>query len=184
VFNANLVQGPDADSAPTFLGNGTNFNPGILFDGVDTGLATAVDGADFDFSQWSVFSVQQTTPGYNHCVWHYGVSGQNTLALFINAAPSGFNVTINISDGGVSSITNPRLDDNLPHIFGLTANNASTEIYLDSGVVSTSGGQSPLSGQGAFMIGLDADGAEAQDGDNHFYGGIGEILMFSKNFLT
>ena len=55
VFNANLVQGPDADSAPT-LGEGTlNFNPSLIFDGIDTGLATAVDGADFGFSEWSFF---------------------------------------------------------------------------------------------------------------------------------
>lgn len=178
IFNANLVQGPDTDSAPTFLNNGTNFNPGIMFDGIDTGLATAIDAADFDFSQWSIFSVQQTVPGYNHCVWHYGVDGKNTLALFIDNSPGGFN--FNVNNTGTATITNPRIDDNLPHIVGFTANGASTEIYLDANVISTSAGQSPMAGDGAFLIGLDADGAEAQDGDNHFYGGIGEVLMYSR----
>ena len=40
-------------------------------------------------------------------------------------------------------------------------------------------GKSSLPGNGAFGIGLDFDNAEAQDGDNHFKGGIGEVIMYS-----
>lgn len=74
VFTANLVQGPDPDSAPT-LGEGTmNFNPSLIFDGIDTGLATAIDGADFGFSESSVLSLQKAPKNDNG-----GTIAQHTL---------------------------------------------------------------------------------------------------------
>ncbi|WP_419211216.1 LamG-like jellyroll fold domain-containing protein [Maribacter sp. X9] len=181
IFRTDLIQNPDTGTlAPTLDSGVANFNPAIVFDGANTGLSTGVNGANFNFSEWTVFSVQQVEPAYNHAVWHYGVDAGNTLALFIDPSPNGFNIAVNNASATSENITSKALDDNIPHILGFAANNTSGEIYVDNDEVATTTGFSTLPGNGAIMIGLDADGAEAQDGNNHLKGNIGEILMYNQ----
>lgn len=88
-LNVNLIQNPsNATAAPTLAENSNNFNPTLAFDGASTGLASAVDAADFGFSEVTVFSVQQVASGaHSHCVWHYDDGGDNDLAVFIDGGP-------------------------------------------------------------------------------------------------
>ena len=180
-LNVNLIQSPSAGTvAPTLAENSNNFNPTLAFDGANTGLASAVDAANFDFSEMTVFSVQQLVPGaYSHCVWHYNNDGTNDLALFIDGGTENkFNITVN--NGALANLTTPVLNDNVPHLVGFTSNSSSAEIYVDAVDVLTTTGQSQLPANGALMIGLDADNAEAQDGGNHLKGNIGEVLMYRQ----
>lgn len=181
-LNVNLIRSPKSHTvAPTLANNSDNFNSIIAFDGVGTGLASAVNAADFDFSEMSVFSVQQVASGvYSHTVWHYNNDGYNDLAFFIDGSTTGneFNITVNYSSLG--NLTTPVLTDDIPHLVGFTSNASSAQIYVDAATVLNVGGRSQLAANGALMIGLDADGAEAQDGDNHLKGNIGEVIMFRK----
>ena len=180
-LNVNLIQNPSTGTvAPTLAENSNNFNPTLAFDGANTGLASAVDAANFDFSEMTVFSVQQLVPGaYSHCVWHYNNNGSNDLALFIDGGTDNkFNVTVN--NATLGNLTTPVLNDDISHLVGFTSNASSSEIYVDAANVLTTTGQSQLPANGALMIGLDADGAEAQDGGNHLKGNIGEVLMYRQ----
>ena len=187
-LNVNLIQNPDPGTvAPTLAENSNNFNSTLAFDGANTGLASAVDAADFGFSEVTVFSVQKVASGaHSHCVWHYDDKGVNNLAVFIDGRttdhPDRFNITVNKNSLG--DLTNPVLNDDTPHLLGFASNASSAEVYVDTGYVQTSEGQSPLPGSGAMMIGLDADEAEAQDGDNHLKGNVGEVIMFNKKLST
>ena len=181
IFNANLVQGPDTDSAPNLDANALNFNPGIVFDGIDNGLATAVDVADFNFSEVTVFSIQQViaeNTTTTNTVWHYGADGANDMAHF--AFPTGYGVHLSIDGPNTISAPNSVLDDDLPYLFGVTSNASTTELYVNDEVIATDIGMNTLPGNGAILIGLDADTAEAQDGDNHLEGVIGEVLIFDS----
>tara|TARA_R110002049_G_scaffold272291_1_gene449775 strand:- start:7112 stop:13801 length:6690 start_codon:yes stop_codon:yes gene_type:complete len=181
ILNANLVQGPDTDSAPTFLANSTNFNPGIIFDGVDNGLSTALNAADFNFSETTVFTAQQVlanTTSTSNTTWHYSVSGGNDFALF--DYPDDYGFQIELTGHAPISVANTILNNDLPHLFGFTGSSSSTELYLNDKVIATSTGMTTLPGNGAFMIGIDADGNQAQDGNNHLEGAIGEIVMFDR----
>ncbi|MUP37247.1 MBG domain-containing protein, partial [Labilibaculum euxinus] len=180
VLNANLVTGGDNNiSAPIFGANVVNFNPGIIFDGVDAGLSTVADAADFGFSEWTIFSVQQMPPitTGSQTPWIYSSGGANTMAIFVQ--PNSDGVDIGVNNTSLGYVTSPLLDNNVPHIFGYAANVSSSQVYIDAQVTNKSG-QSAMPGSGAFMVGLDCDIAETQDGDNQFKGGIGEILMFSQ----
>nr|WP_321357917.1 MBG domain-containing protein [uncultured Draconibacterium sp.] len=180
-LNVNLIQNPsNATAAPTLAENSNNFNPTLAFNGTSTGLASAVDAADFGFSEVTVFSVQQVASGaHSHCVWHYDDKGFNDLAVFIDGDPTNqFNITVNRNSLG--NIADPVLNDDTPHLLGFASNNSSAEIYVDAFKVQTSGGQTQLPGPGAMMIGLDADNAEAQDGGNLLNGNVGEVIMFNK----
>ena len=180
-LNVNLIQSPNSRTvAPTLANNSDNFNSTIAFDGVGTGLASAINAADFNFSEMSVFSVQKVASGeYSHTIWHYDNNGSNDLALFIDGGTTNkFNVTVN--NAALGNVTTPVLNDDISHLVGFTSNAAASEIYVDAVNVLNAGGQSQLAANGALMIGLDADGAEAQDGDNHLKGNIGEVIMFRK----
>ena len=185
VLNSNLVQGPDSDSAPTFLANHTNFNPAIVFDGVDNGLATALNAANFNFSETTAFSVQQVlanTTSESNAIWHYGATGGNDFALFAYPDDYGFHVALT---GGLTiEVTNDILNNDLPNLFGFTGNSSSTELYVNDKEIATSTAMTTLPGNGSILIGLDADGTQAQDGDNHLEGAIGEIIMFDRKLST
>ncbi|WP_089893601.1 BspA family leucine-rich repeat surface protein [Kriegella aquimaris] len=185
VLNSNLVQGPDSDSAPTFLANHTNFNPAIVFDGVDNGLATALNAANFNFSETTAFSVQQVlanTTSESNAIWHYGATGGNDFALFAYPDDYGFHVALT---GGLTiEVTNDILNNDLPNLFGFTGNSSSTELYVNDKEIATSTAMATLPGNGSILIGLDADGTQAQDGDNHLEGAIGEIIMFDRKLST
>ncbi len=130
VFNANLVQGPDADSAPT-LGEGTlNFNPSLIFDGIDTGLATAVDGADFGFSEWSFFSVQKAPQNDNGgTIAQYGNNGSNNFSFYLlKDVNKPFVITVNSIDIFGTSV----FDDLNTHILGYTNTSSGGIIYYDA----------------------------------------------------
>jgi gliding motility-associated-like protein len=179
-LNSNLIQNPTPGTNAPIIGTGiANYNPGIIFDGINAGLSSAVNAADFGFTEWTVFSVHLVAPGYDNTVWHYGADGDNDLALFINGGnPRRF--TFQVNNSTVVDVRDPYLDDNIPHMVGFAANATSTETYVDAFEVDSSGGQSQLPGNGAIMLGLDADGAEAQDGNNHLNGIIGEVLIYSQ----
>ncbi|MDM8159582.1 C-type lectin domain-containing protein, partial [Labilibaculum sp. K2S] len=180
-LNVGLIQSQSVGTvAPTLAENSNNFNSTIAFDGAHTGLASAVDAADFDFSEMSVFSVQQVASGtYSHTVWHYDNDGDNDLAFFINGGTDyKFNITVN--NASLGDLTVPVLNDDVSHLVGFTSNASSSEIYADAVDILNVGGQSQLPANGALMIGLDADNAEAQDGGNHLKGNIGEVVMFRK----
>nr|WP_321412000.1 LamG-like jellyroll fold domain-containing protein [uncultured Allomuricauda sp.] len=179
-LNSNLIQNPTPGTNAPIIGTGiANYNPGIIFDGINAGLSSAVNAADFGFTEWTVFSVHLVAPGYDNTVWHYGADGDNDLALFINGGdPRRF--TFQVNNSTVVDVRDPYLDDNIPHMVGFAANATSTETYVDAFEADSSGGQSQLPGNGAIMLGLDADGAEAQDGNNHLNGIIGEVLIYSQ----
>ncbi len=181
-LNVSLIQSPSIGTvAPTLAENSNNFNSTIAFDGVGTGLASAVNAADFDFSEMSVFSVQQVASGvYSHTVWHYDNNGSNDLAFFIDGSTTGSQFNITVNNSSLGNLTTPVLTDDIPHLVGFTSNASSAQIYVDAATVLNVGGRSQLAANGALMIGLDADGAEAQDGDNHLKGNIGEVIMFRK----
>ncbi|WP_422083634.1 gliding motility-associated C-terminal domain-containing protein [Ulvibacterium sp.] len=185
VLNANLVQGPDTDSAPQLNSNVLNFNPGVDFDGVDNGLATAINAANFNFSETTVFSLQQviaeSTVG-NNTIWHYGTDGHNDLALFIDPDSHGFNIVFNRSSE--IKVNDPILADHLPHLTGFIGNSSTTKIHMNSKELASSSGMSALPGSGAFLVGLDADVSEAYDGDNHLEGLVGEILIYGRELTS
>lgn len=180
ILNSNLVSGSDGISAPNFNSNSINYNAGITFDGVDTGMSTAINTVNFNFSNWTVFSVQAIKNNtISNCIWHYNNDGKNDLALFIDPNPSGFNFAVNnVSDG---IITSPTIDDGKPYLVVHTSNNSATSTFVNSDLVNTGSVTVPLPGNGAFMVGLDADGSEANDGDNHLDGDIGEIIIYNYN---
>ena len=132
----------------------------------------------------TVFSVQQVASGaYSHTIWHYDNDGHNNLALFVDGFPDNlFNIQVN--DAGLGNITNPLLNDDIPHLIGFASNASSAEIYMDATNVLTVPGQPQLPGYGAMMIGMDADGSEAQDGGNQLKGNVGEVIMFSKKLTA
>ena len=69
-LSANLVLGSDGLSAPTLTSNSINYNPGITFDGSDTGLSTGTDVTGFGYTEWTAFSVQTITqPLARHSYW-------------------------------------------------------------------------------------------------------------------
>ena len=180
-LNVNLIQSPASGTvAPVLAENSNNFNSTLVFDGANTGLASAINSANFDFSEMTVFSVQQVDSGkYSHTIWHYDNDGHNNLALFVDGAPNNkFNIQVN--DVVLGTITNPLLNDDIPHLIGFASNASSAEIYMDAAKVLTVSGQPQLPGSGAMMIGMDADGSEAQDGGNQLKGNVGEVIMFNK----
>jgi len=178
VLNSNLVLGSDGISSPTYSSNSINFNSGITFDGIDTGLSTGTNITGFDYSQWSAFSVQTIAdPNVSNCVWHYS-KPSNTFALFIDPNSTGFNIAVNNTSDGL--ITTPLLNDSKPYIVGYAADNQSSATYVNNKTVHSGSGKSSLPGDGAFMVGLDADGGEGVDGDNHLDGDVGEIIIYNQ----
>nr|WP_320022526.1 MBG domain-containing protein [uncultured Draconibacterium sp.] len=180
-LNVNLIQSPASGTvAPVLAENSNNFNSTLVFDGANTGLASAINSANFDFSEMTVFSVQQVDSGkYSHTIWHYDNDGHNNLALFVDGAPDNkFNIQVN--DVVLGTITNPLLNDDIPHLIGFASNASSAEIYMDAAKALTVSGQPQLPGSGAMMIGMDADGSEAQDGGNQLKGNVGEVIFFNK----
>ncbi len=187
VLNSAYVLNPDGNPSPNISSNTLNFNAALYFDGNHTGLSTQVNAVDFSFNEWSVYSVQKVPDigtGPSPCIWTYADDNNNfnnTLSFFID--PTEFNITINGTKDIV--LSNPVLDDNLTHIFGHTADSGSTDLYLDAKNIHTQGGQtSPLTGPGAFMVGLDADGGQATDGDNHLKGDVGEIFFYNRKLTA
>ncbi|MBP93330.1 MAG: hypothetical protein CMC55_04350 [Flavobacteriaceae bacterium] len=177
-LSANLVLGSDGLSAPTLTSNSINYNPGITFDGSDTGLSTGTDVTGFGYTEWTAFSVQTIKDAnVSNCVWHYS-QPSNTFALFIDPNSTGFNIAVNNTSQGL--ITNPLVNDGKPYIIGYNANNQSSQTYVNSKIVNSGSGQSPLPSNGAFMIGLDADGGEGVDGDNHLDGDVGEVIIYNQ----
>ncbi|WP_164674112.1 gliding motility-associated C-terminal domain-containing protein [Maribacter litoralis] len=177
-LNVNLINNPDAGTvAPLFVNNVVNFNPGLIFDGANTGLASAVNATDFDFTEATVFSVQQLETGFSHAIWHYGDDGDNDMALFVDN--SVFNVNLNSTS--INNLTDPDLDDNIPHIFGFDFDPIISRYHIDaSEAYSNISTYAQLAGNGAIMIGLDADSCEACDGDNHMKGGLGDVIIFNR----
>ncbi|TQD36227.1 T9SS type A sorting domain-containing protein [Haloflavibacter putidus] len=187
VLNSAYVLNPDGNASPNISSTTLNFNAALYFDGNHTGLSTQVNEVDFSFSEWSIYSVQKVPDignGPSPCIWTYADDNNNfnnTLSFFID--PTEFNVTVNGTKDII--LSNPVLDDNVTHIFGYTADSGSTELYLDAKNINTHGGQaSPLTGPGAFMVGLDADGGQAVDGDNHLKGDVSEIFFYNRKLTA
>tara|TARA_R110002074_G_scaffold388803_1_gene571733 strand:- start:637 stop:4164 length:3528 start_codon:yes stop_codon:yes gene_type:complete len=187
VLNSSLVDG-GVDRAPSLENISLNFNPAIAFGKNgrnDDGLATEDNAADWGFSEWSVFSIQKgprNTRSESGTVWHYDTDGRNDLALYIfNSPATGFGMEVDETPNDFSS---PSLDDDLTHLFNFNANSADAQIFVDGALEHTLGGQPTLRPSGAFLVGLDADNSEAEDGNNHYWGNIGEILVFSQKLTV
>ena len=171
---------------PTLTNDALNFSPALTFDSGDDGLFTGTNSADWDFSEFSVYSVQKndqitgTTNDDAQTVWHYGDSGDNDLALFLqDDTDKGYSIS---NSTATNPVSNTELDDGVIHVTNYVADSSSDIVYIDGATDYTGTGLTgSLPGDGCFTIGVDQDGsADCEDGDNHFGGDIGEVAVYSQ----